>query len=57
MFKLEIRLGNAAMQTAEDVAEALRRLADKVEAADIESDRGRVMDLNGNRVGDWEITA
>lgn len=57
MFTVKIKLGNAAMQTAEDIAEALRRLADKVESADVESDRGVVMDLNGNQVGSWEITA
>ena len=54
-FKVRIRLGNEAMQTAEDLADALRRLAEKVERADVSGDHGVIMDTNGNRVGTWDI--
>jgi hypothetical protein len=50
-FTLRIELGNAAMQLAGDVAEALRRVADDVEAGETS---GVVMDANGNTVGGWE---
>jgi hypothetical protein len=61
-FKLRIALGNDAMQTAEDVAGALRGLADHV--AEIGGyvdfggyrDAGSVRDENGNTVGMWELS-
>jgi len=53
MFTLKIRLGNAAMQTPEDVATALQELAPKMEMCDATGDYGRIMDHNGNHVGDW----
>ena len=52
-FELHITMGNDAMQTGEDVAEALRRIADKLEHGRID---GPVMDLNGNKVGTWELS-
>lgn len=51
-FSLEIRLGNAAMRTPEDVADALRRTADRLEGAQ-ECLRAEIRDLNGNVVGSW----
>jgi len=51
MFKLEIKLGNAAMQSGPDVARALRDVADTIER-DLEA-RGPVTDLNGNTVGQY----
>lgn len=57
-FSLEIELGNAAMQTGDDVAEALRKVAQKLADAydgtnlpDWES--GTIKDANGNAVGIW----
>jgi len=57
-FELELTLGNEAMVSGEDIAWALRNLADKLErtygCADMETeDKGRVRDLNGNTVGTW----
>ena len=49
-FALKISLGNEAMQTGEDVARALRKVADKLDRGE---DRGRVVDDNGNAVGEW----
>lgn len=49
-FKLEIELGNAAMKSPDDVARALRRIADRLEAG---AEGGKVMDSNGNSVGKW----
>jgi hypothetical protein len=58
-FKLSIKLGNAAMETAQDVANALRRVVVKVDGISDPSllDRGgRITDENGNGVGTWEFT-
>ena len=58
-FELTIRLGNAAMQTAADVADALRRAADWIEeyAAMEHGEAVTLLDANGNRVGAWTVTA
>lgn len=53
-FKLTIRFGNDAMQDAEDVAFALRALADKLMAQDFEGS-SIVWDSNGNTVGEWSV--
>lgn len=52
-FVLKIKLGNEAMQSAEDVAWALRHLAHRLEEPGPTS--GKVMDLNGNVVGSWTL--
>ena len=62
-FTLEIELGNSAMSMASDLADALVRVADTVRYIgpadrDIKPTVGgpnSVRDLNGNRVGKWEI--
>ncbi len=51
-FTLEITLGNEAMQTPDDIAEALRRTASKVQAG---YGNGGILDLNGNSVGSYDI--
>jgi hypothetical protein len=57
-FTLQIILGNEAMQTPYDVAEALRDLADKIEDCDpdFKDEYGKIMDMNGNSVGTWKVT-
>ena len=58
MFTLTIEMGNDAMQTYADIAQATRRIfADfaRREGEDVEEDAGRVYDLNGNKVGTWSI--
>ena len=52
-FKPEIETYNAGMASAEDVAVALEQAARKLRRGD---GRGRVMDVNGNGVGNWSIT-
>ena len=52
-FKLEIRLGNDAMQTMDDIAGALERVA--VGNIHDGRDTGRIFDYNGNTVGTWSI--
>lgn len=52
-FKLHIKLGNDAMSTKDDVANALRELADKLDRTG--DDSGNIRDYNGNTVGKWEI--
>jgi hypothetical protein len=55
-FNLTIALGNDAMQNGDDIAEALRHTASRVEAGGLETlQSGPVRDLNGNTVGSWEV--
>ena len=58
-FELRILLENDAMQTADDVAAALRRVADYLsETGGFEHvAAGSVRDLNGNTVGEWEAAS
>lgn len=53
-FQLNIRLGNAAMLTASDIAEQLRKVADRLDEAGVHASTG-IMDTNGARVGNWSI--
>lgn len=48
---------NDAMQTTSDVADALARTARKLEQwAEVSvGDSGKIMDVNGQSVGSWEI--
>lgn len=56
-FKLEIELGNDAMLTGEDVARALRKVADVVESCTpyvVKAEGpGTIRDENGHKVGTW----
>ena len=52
---VKIETGNAAMQTPEDISEALQRVAAKVALASTPCDDGKVLDRNGNTVGFWTI--
>jgi hypothetical protein len=58
-FVLHIELGNEAMRTRQHVAKALtdlaKRLVDERMTPQDEDliDDGRIMDLNGNLVGEW----
>jgi len=51
-FNLKITLGNEAMQTGEDVAGALQKVAEAVAEG---TQNGGIWDINGNRVGEWEL--
>lgn len=57
-LRVTIRLGNDAMQTGEDLSDALRVIASDVKYLGTLS-RGThavtVLDVNGNRVGQWKI--
>lgn len=55
MFKLEIRTGNDAMDSSDDVADALHKLADQL-ADHMGALDGLVRDANGNTVGEWTLT-
>jgi hypothetical protein len=57
MFQLQIKLGNEAMQTASDVADALRRVAERLDERGFDAPTGIVRDINGNLVGAWERTS
>lgn len=54
-FVLNIELGDDAMQEPAHVAEALRELAERID--ELEPDEtdasGKVLDDNGNTVGEW----
>jgi hypothetical protein len=51
-FVLRIELGDDAMQTYNDVARALRNTAQKVSDGRA---YGKIMDVNGNSVGEFEF--
>lgn len=57
---VNISVGNAAVQTTQDVSELLRDLANRVEQrqnlADLEDRSVPVYDVNGNRVGGLQVT-
>jgi len=55
-FTLTIEMGNEAMRTYADIAQATRRIfADFANRGDelLQDDSGRIYDLNGNKVGTW----
>lgn len=56
---IEIELGNDAMQTAEDVADAVTRSLIRQSASPHgplnQHEVGTLRDLNGNTVGKWEV--
>lgn len=49
-FEMTLNLGNVAMATAQDVADALRKVAQRLEDGDTASP---ILDANGNTVGGW----
>ena len=59
-FTLNLRLGNDAMQTPEDIAEALRRAAGWLEDYghdNVENGGSQTLiDQNGNHVGSWVVS-
>lgn len=56
-FVLSVDLGNAAMQTKDDVADALMAVAKRIrrEGSDQRADKHSVTDLNGNSCGQWSF--
>jgi hypothetical protein len=54
-FTLTIDLGNDAMSTPSDIADALRKLAGRIETIDGYLGDGVVRDVNGNTVGHWAL--
>ena len=52
---LDIELGSAAVEDPIHVAQALRKLADKLEQ-EFGPCEGIVIDANGNTVGRWELS-
>ena len=69
-FKLKIQLGNAGMQTIQDIALAVKDVVDRqltgftMEYAEVASESpsptitslaGQIMDRQGNTVGKWRI--
>ena len=60
-FSLTIAIGNDAMLTSNDIAEALNRTADKLwgdecSALTVAGESGKVYDLNGQPVGEWKVS-
>jgi len=58
MFTLKIDLGNDAMGTPRDVAFVLKKLAKKLDDMGepfASVDGGKIMDANGNSVGQWDV--
>ena len=53
-FTVEIDLGNEAMQSLEDIAEALETIVGEMVGID-QRDAGTIHDVNGNTVGSWAV--
>ena len=53
MFKLTFKTQNEAFDSDVEVSRILRAIAENVDEGYSE---GRVMDLNGNAVGEWKLT-
>jgi hypothetical protein len=51
-FRADLESGNAAMQTPEDVADALEDVARRIRRG---CEDGAIKDLNGNTVGRWGL--
>lgn len=55
-FTLTIELGNDAMQDGRDVMKALAQVAAKIAHNTMKLvDSGKIRDINGNTVGQWEV--
>ena len=57
-FTLKIKLGNDAMQTGLDLADAINEVTDRLQdvMGDIApGESGTIRDVNGNTVGKWEV--
>lgn len=54
MFKLEFRTGNAAFEDCaeQEISRILKEIANKVEDG---STGGKVKDINGNTIGEWDL--
>ena len=53
-FTLRIKMGNEAMQTPEDVANRLLAVANRLNYG-MDRQSGEILDMNGNKVGEWEF--
>lgn len=56
MFKLSFKTGNDAFQDGNkeyEVSRILKELAEKVENG---SDGGKIKDINGNTIGEWDLS-
>jgi hypothetical protein len=53
-FRLQIDSDNVAMQDVDDLAYCLEGVAEKVRDG---SEAGIVKDINGNKVGEWEVAS
>lgn len=63
-FSVEIEMGNEGMQSFQDLRDALKQVATKLgsrqhcsSGAPNDGDGSKVMDVNGNAVGEWSISA
>lgn len=54
-FTLEIELGNDAMQSAEDVFDAIASFGDTNPTPFSGGESHIIRDRNGNKVGKWEV--
>lgn len=55
-FILNIKMGGAAMDSADDLARALREVADKLDGIELHAGYGGpILDLNGNSCGAYRV--
>jgi hypothetical protein len=58
-FNLHIEMGNDAMSTLDDIAEALEHAADRLRSDhrwSPDDAEGSIVDRNGNTVGNWKVS-
>ena len=56
MFKIEIRTGGSAYdEYPHEIIRNLKSVIAKIEA-DADYDHGSIIDINGNKTGEWSIT-
>jgi hypothetical protein len=55
-FTLTIKLGNDAMQTEQDISDALQALINEGSITIGRGNGRNIRDLNGNAVGSWKVT-
>lgn len=53
MFELKIETGNEAFRDSDELVRLIRKVADRVARGE---DHGRIIDANGNTVGEFEST-
>ena len=55
-FRFEINIDNAAFEDGRELSRLLRKTANAMEGIGIANVKHKVYDINGNTVGEWELS-